>query len=147
MFDVKIDSSSRKALLTLELAQKSTVRGIRQAFYFLGKDLKADANKNILAKPRSGRVYKHKGRRHTASTEGESFANRSGAARRTLGFDVKGGDQLEFGFREKAATIYTKFLEESLNRPTLGIAVKDNQRNAQVHFEREIKKAIEEGYK
>lgn len=146
MFDIRLDESSKNVVLSLQNLDKATTRGMRQGFYFLGRDLKEDANKNILAKPRSGRTYKYSGRRHVASVEGESFANRSGAARRTLGFQVSGADQLEFGFRAGSSTIYTKFLEESLNRPTLKIAVEQNHRNAQKHFEREIERAHREGY-
>jgi len=109
--------------------------------------LKATANKNILAKPRFGQQEKFRGRRRRASVKGESFANRSGDARKQLGFSVKGGDQLEFGFRADPNTVYVKILEEDLNRPTLTIAVNANNANAREHFEREIKRAHEEGFK
>jgi hypothetical protein len=146
-FSVKPGKGNREVELRIAKGAQSTIRGIRQAFYFLGKDLKADANKNILERPRSGRVYKFKGRRHKASVAGETFANRSGAARRKLGYDVKGGDQLEFGFRADSETLYTKILEEELDRPTLKIATRDNQRNARKHFEREIERAHKDGFK
>ena len=147
MFRIRSSHGNRKVLLQISRNKKASVRGIRQAFYFLGKDLKADANKNILEKPRFGRKSTFRGRRHTASQPGESFANKSGAARKTLGFTVKGGDQMEFGFRANAETLYTKILEEDMDRPTLKIATQQNQRNAQKHFEREIEKAHKEGFK
>lgn len=126
----------------------ATKRGIRRGLYRAGKSLKATANKNILEKPKSGRTYFIKrgrsGRRfrHVASSPGESFANRSGAARRTLGYDVRGSSQLEFGFRGNAETEYTKILEESLNRPTLTIAVRQNERNIIKHLENAIRKEL-----
>ena len=145
-FDFIADHSNRRAELALSNSQRNTVRGIRQAFYFIGRDMRSTANKNILERPRSGRVYKIKGRRHVASSPGESFANFTGAARRTLGFQVRGGDNMEFGFRKNSRTIYTKILEEEKNRPTLEIAVKSNSRNAIKHFRKEIKRALKEGF-
>lgn len=145
-FRIIEDPRNRKVELQIKGNAKATVRGIRQAFYFLGKDLKATANKNILAKPRFGREEIFRGRRRRASVPGESFANRSGDARKTLGFFVKGGDQMEFGFRANPETLYVKTLEEDMNRPTLTIAVKSNNKNAREHFEREIERAHKEGF-
>lgn len=137
-------------VLNVRNLDKATRRGARQGFYKVGKSLKATANKNILEKPKSGKTYIVRrgptGRRsrHIASARGESFANRSGAARSTLGFDVRGANQLEFGFRKNAQTEYTKFLEDpnKLNRPTLKIAIKQNQRNSVKLLEREIKRNV-----
>ncbi len=141
MFKLIVDPKNRKAEIQIKGSAKATRRGIRQAFYFLGRDLKATANTNILAKPRFGREEVFRGRRRRASVPGESFANRSGDARKQLGFFARGSDTLEFGFRQDAATLYTKTLETDLNRPTLKIAVDANARNARVHFEREIERA------
>lgn len=147
MFNIKANPANRKVELSIRNNVKASVRGIRQGFYFLGRDLRATANKNILATPRFGRLEIFKGKRRRASVPGESFANRTGDARKQLGFFVKGGDQLEFGFRADAETLYTKTLEEDLNRPTLTIAVKSNNKNAKEHFDREIKRAHKEGFK
>ena len=145
-FKIKEGRDNRKIELQIKGNDKHTVRGIRQAFYFLGRDLRATANKNILELPRFGRPEKFRGRSRRASLPGESFANRSGDARKQLGFNVKGGDQLEFGFRSDASTLYTKILEEQKDRPTLLIATRSNQKNAREHFEREIKRAHKEGF-
>ena len=141
MFKLITDPKNRKAEIQIKGSAKATREGIRKAFYFLGRDLKATANTNILALPRSGREEIFRGRKRRASVRGESFANRSGDARKQLGFFARGSDTLEFGFRQDAETLYTKTLETELDRPTLTIAVKSNQRNAQVHFEREIERA------
>ncbi len=141
MFKLIVDPKNRKAEIQIKGSAKATRKGIRAAFYYLGRDLKATANKNILAKPRSGREEVFRGRKRRASVRGESFANRSGDARKKLGFFTQGSDRMEFGFRQDAATLYTKTLETELDRPTLKIAVDANNRNAQVHFEREIERA------
>ena len=140
----------RQMVANLNGLEGATRQGARQGLYKAGRSLKATANKNILEKPKSGRTYLVRrgksGRRfrHVASAAGESFANSSGAARRTLGFDVRGGSQLEFGFRRNAKTEYTKILEDEnkLNRPALKIAIQQNQRNIVRHLENEIRKAV-----
>jgi hypothetical protein len=137
---------NKKAHLHIDNTVKLTKGSIRQGFYKVGKLLKASANKDILAKDKSGRVYViRRGkvlRRHRASAKGQTFANLSGAARRTLGFDVKGGSELVFGFRKNQETFYTKILETSLNRPAIGNAVKKEQGNAISIMESEAKKAL-----
>ncbi len=144
------DLTPKELQIHLSTLEQKTRRGARQGFYKVGKSLKATANRNILGKPKSGKTYVIRrgptGRRfrHIASARGESFANQSGAARRTLGFDVRGANQLEFGFRKNSQTEYTKFLEDpnKLNRPTLKIAIKQNQRNSVKLLEREIKRNV-----
>ena len=155
-FKLKIDNKNRQVFARLSDSVRSTNRGIRQAFYFIGKDHRDTASTNILKKPRTGKVYKRRisggaMRRHTASVAGESFANLTGKARRSLGWDVRGASQLEFGFRERGDAPYTEGLEEGTEnvkaRPTLQISVTANQRNTMQHFEKELKKALKEGFR
>ena len=150
-FTITETGSSKKVLIGLANLKNQSVRGIRQGFYIVGKMAIDEINKAVLAKPRAGRVYKHKGRRHVASRPGESFANRSGAARRKRGFTVKGADQVEFGFRQDGETIYTEYLENPKNkaiaRPTVGNASKIVQGRAQNIMAKEIEKAHKEGYR
>ena len=139
-----------RLILAINDIAGSTEKGARQGLYKVGRILKATANKNILEKPKAGKTYfirrGRSGRRfkHVASAAGESFANKSGAARKTLGFDVRGSSSVEFGFRRNAATDYVSILEneKQLNRPTLKIAIKQNQRNAVKLLEDEIRKAM-----
>ena len=146
-FKITEDAASRKVELQLGKLKNVTVRGTRQAFYEIGTIAREKINRDVLAKPRGGRVYKFRGRRHTASLPGESFANRSGAARRKRGFDVRGANELEFGFRQDGETIYTKILEETGGRPTVGNASKFVQGRAQNIMINELKKAHDEGFK
>jgi hypothetical protein len=147
MIEVKEDTTNRKAQFIIDNTITLTKRGIRQGFYQVGKQLKASANKDILAKDKTGVVYLiRRGkvrRKHRASAPGQTFANLSGAARRQLGYDVNGTSDLEFGFRKNSNTDpYTKVLETSLNRPALGNAVKKESGNNVMLMERELKKAI-----
>lgn len=146
MIELKKDPANKKAEFHINNTIVLTKKGIRQGFYNVGKLLKSSANKDILAKDKTGKVYRiRRGkviRNHRASAHGQTFANLSGAARRTLGFDVVGSDHLEFGFRQNAETFYTKILETSLNRPAIGNAVQKEQGNTIMIMERETKKAL-----
>lgn len=147
MIDIKADPGNHKAQFLIDNTVPLTKRGIRQGFYQVGKQLRASANKEILAKNKTGRVYLiRRGkvrRKHRASAPGQTFANLSGAARRQLGFDVHGTSELEFGFRRNSLTDpYTKVLETSLNRPALGNAVKKESGNSINLMESELKKAL-----
>lgn len=144
--EAKPDFVNRETIFHIENLNKFTNRGLRQGFYHVGKVFKAAANTAILAKDKTGIVYKvRRGkivRRHRASSRGQSFANLSGDARKTLGFDVRGSSELEFGFRKQANTEYTKILETTLDRPTLGNAVKKESGNSISIMESELKKLL-----
>lgn len=121
-------------------------RSIRQAFFELGRDLKATANKEILRKPKGGRTYFIRApggrrRRHVASAPGETHANMTGAARRSIGWQVNGSDSLTFGYGvdpRGPAPDYAEFLEFGTSkmaaRPSLQNAMSDVERNAEVYF-------------
>ena len=146
-FKIISNKGNRKVEIQLRGLGNITTRGIRQAFYQLGAISKEKINRDVLAKPRFGQVYTFKGRKHVASRRGESFANRSGAARKKRGFDVRGANQLEFGFREDGETIYTKILEETGGRPTVGNASNFVSARAQNIMINELKEAHDKGFK
>ena len=147
MFEIKEDPQNRQVILNIKHLDDITVRAIRQSFYQVGTIAVRTINTNVLKKPRSGQVYKYKRRRHRASVPGESFANRSGTARKTRGFDVRGAQELEFGFRKGDDTLYTAYLENGTrkmkSRPTVGIASRETQGKVEPIF----KKAHKEGYR
>lgn len=140
------DFTNREAFLNIDNMEKLTKTGLRQGFFHIGKVLRASASKAILAKDKTGIVYKiRRGkvtRKHQASSEGQSFANLSGAARRSLKFAVKGTSELEFGFDKSEKTEYTKTLEISLNRPALGNAITKESGNSISIMEGELRKAL-----
>ena len=160
MLKIITNSESREALLILKRSDKITHFGIRRAFYDIGKDLKATTNKLILDGPKTGRVYliRIDGRlkRHQASAPGEAPANLTDNLRKSIGYDVKGAEELEFGSRSgpPAAGVspkqnvakYSVYLESGTSkmepRPYLAPSIRDNQRNTQNHFERQIKKGF-----
>lgn len=110
----------------------NTKFGIEKAFYFIGKDLTGEFNRQVLAKNKSGRLYIiRRGktrRRHIASAPGETPANISGKYRKGIGFKVDGANQLIFGNNAEHAGFLesgTRFMKK---RPGLGNTVKSSER-------------------
>ena len=165
---LKKDLKNRRAVISLKHLQGNSQRAIRQAFYFIGKDLVKDAGKSIMAKDKRGRLYKliKNGRLvlHIASAPGQSPANFTGALKSSLDFNVVGSDRLEFGSREtflskggvpvnlktRKGVVYGRALElgntdRNLEaRPYLKPAIEGNYRNIRDHFERQLKKYMKE---
>lgn len=135
---------NRHVYIQLQSIDENTRRGIRQGFFKLGSSLVRTASKQILKKDKTGRVYLiRRGktrRRHRASAAGQSPANLSGENRRSLGFKIKGAEQMNFGGNKD----YTPHLEEGTRhmepRPGLGNSVKAEERNSVTYFQNEIAK-------
>ncbi len=158
-FNVRGSASNANVIIKIQNLKIDQLRGIRKAFYFIGKDLVKDANSLILQQPKHGKLYtvRRGGRRfrHRASAPGESPANLSGSLRSALDFNVVGGNRLEFGVQEKSqnrkgtpsGVIYGKFLELGTTkmdeRPFLKPTIKKNYRNTQKHFETQLKQQLD----
>lgn len=158
--DVKVRSErgNRKAFFQLSQVEKITRRSIRQAWFQLGKDLQAEANREILRRPKRGRVYivrtrTGRRRRHVASAPGETHANLSGTLRRSISWKVHGTEQLDFGYGvsttlANAAPEYAPFVEFGTRRmkprPSLENAIDKLQGNAARHFEKAMDRAFRE---
>lgn len=128
-----------------------TARAIRQTWFRLGKDLRHEANKEILRTPKSGKVYMIKGprgvRRHVASKPGETHANLTGKLRKSLSWKVRGTTQMSFGYgfsvaAGKEAPEYDFIIEfgdaKIKARPSLLNAIRKTNRNTEDHFHREM---------
>ena len=144
---LQIPGREDRVLAKLEGVEKASRRGIRAAWFQYAKDLKAEANRAILAKDKAGRVYiirdrAGRRRRHRASAPGQSHANRTGALRRSLSWQVFGDTQMDFGYGASATTAgaprYAKFVEEGTSRmearPSLENAVSATQANLERAF-------------
>lgn len=127
-------------------------RGIRQGFYALGKDLVKQARQNIIKGPKTGKLYRIPGRKrlHRASAPGQPPANRKGDLQKSVGFQLQGSHEMEYGYRDTVA--YGRILELGGDagvggrshidpRPNLTTVVEDSPKNAREHFTREIHKA------
>lgn len=151
MIRVRRTSESQFVIDKLDSLISLTQRGMRQAWFKTGKDLMTESNKQILKKPKSGRIYRVRTRsgrfkRHRSSAPGQSHANLSGKLRRSRGWKVKGSTQLEFGYGvTKKAPDYAEPVEKGSRnmsaRPTLLNTINASTRNIVVNFEESIFKA------
>jgi HK97 gp10 family phage protein len=75
-----------------------TRRALRLSFYFIGKELTKEARRSIIKGPKTGRLYRIKGRKrlHRASAPGEPPANLTGSLQKSIDFLVVGSKRLEF---------------------------------------------------
>ena len=148
MMQVKSSIGNRHVELKIAESGKLTRAGIRWAFFMLGRDLQETANREILRKPKHGQLYivrtpSGRKRRHRASAWGEAHANLTGTLRKSMGWKVRGSNELEFGYGlAKPAPDYAHNIEVTKNRPSLKLSVDANQRNAELHFARQIKRSF-----
>ena len=150
--EFKEDHKNKRVNIKFGKLDQITKQSIRRAFFDLGRDLKHTANKEILRKPKGGRTYilrtrSGRRRRHVASAPGETHANLTGKLRRSLSWQVRGGQELEFGYGVGVPTTeYGKFLENGTKRikarPSLGNAVREVDRNAEIYFSRRFEQAM-----
>ncbi len=107
---IKADKKTRQVLIEGH-GIRMTENSIRKSFYEIGKLIKKETQKGIKNPPKTGRYYKHKGRRIRASiniANKEYPANRSGKLRRSINFKVQDAKKLTIGLSAE----YAKFLEE-----------------------------------
>lgn len=143
-------STTPAVLKKLRAQTNETQRAVRQAWFRVGDQLKRKANEQILHGPKTGRVYRlRQGRRfkrHQSSAPGESPANFSGTYRKSIGYEIKGWQQLEFGAGRDMNKLYPKFLEEGTSkmepRPGLGNALFSEQQEIVKIFSDEIQKRL-----
>lgn len=87
----------------LELLAEGTRRALRQAWFQVGRDLSAEANRQVLKTVKTGRTYVVRGpsgrrRRHVASAPGQSHANLTGKLRKSVSWKIRGERGGEFGY-------------------------------------------------
>ena len=153
-------TAGRDVLRRLRNGDKLIRRGIRQGWYAVGDDWKSEANREILRKPKGGRVYiirtaGGRTRRHTASAPGETHANLTGALRKALSWKVRGnGTELDVGYAvagKTEAPPYAHAIEFGKTnapntiepRPSIQNAIKATQRNAEQHLADAVQRELE----
>ena len=127
MLRFESDPVNKQVITQLNELDDRTRRGIRQFWFALGKSLSKSFNKSVLEKPRSGRVYKvRRGRvtrRHVASQPGETPANLSGNYRKSIGYQIRGANEMQFGNSAEYAGFLENGTPKMAARPGLGNAV------------------------
>ena len=128
------DKNNKQVFTQLNDLNDLTRRGIRRFWFALGKGLIKEFNTEVLRKPRSGRVYKvRRGktvRRHTASRPGETPANLSGNYRKSVGYQIRGVMEMQFGNRAEYAGFLENGTSKMAERPGLGNAVDSTEGEA-----------------
>lgn len=112
MIKVKEDRANMKTFVSIDDATFRVRKGLRIALLDIGKENSRHVKRLIRKPPKSGRLYKFKGRRHQASASGEAPANRSGRLARSVGYKASGWVRVEFGDR----ALYGKFLERGTRK-------------------------------
>ena len=144
MIDISQDKGNDLVFIKMSESTRLTEFGLRKAWFKIGKDLIASADKAVLERPRHGRVYIVRGprggrRKHRASRPFESHANLTGKLRKSIQWKVRGRD-LDFGYgvANTQAPDYANFVEQGTERasprPTLKNAIDANKRNAEQHL-------------
>ncbi len=134
----------QNAMDFLDGRQPRTTWGVEKAFWRIGKDLRAEADQQVLRGDKTGRIYIRRDslgrrRRHQASAPGESHANRTGTLRKSNGWRAR-GLQMEYGYGAAGLTapIYARPIELGSRRvaarPTLQNSINAQIRNAEGHL-------------
>lgn len=142
--------ANEKVFHELEHIEKGTRQAIRRMWFDLGVDLQNRANKEILRKPKSGRLYIFRTksgaiRRHIASAKGETHANFSGKLRRAIGWKVYGSEEMVFGYgvgKRKDSPEYDLWVEFGTRkmraRPSLENAIEYLQAHVEGRFQEQM---------
>jgi hypothetical protein len=152
MFKIKHDPGNQKALYTLKNQKSGVKTGINVGFKTAGRQLVRRAGRQMLARDKTGRLYRidinGQTISHRASRPGQSLANLTGNARRSLGSETRGGIQMEFGARQgyEGADYFADWESETtpqrIRRRTLERAVKAEQGNTQTILTTAIKSKL-----
>ena len=115
-------------------------QGIENGLHVIGGVVQDRIQQLIKEGPKTGRVYRYRGRDHQASAPGEAPANRSGRLAKSVNYNVHGPFQMEVG--ESAP--YAGYLEDGTGkikpRPHVFRAITETQGDAVRIFYDEVKK-------
>ncbi len=150
---VRQGSENERVFARLATTEDGIRKAIRRSWFGLGQDLRREANREILRRPKGGRTYivrsrSGRRRRHVASaadppTPGETHANLKGDLRRSLSWKVHGTESMDFGYglvsgTGRTAPKYAPFVEFGTRRmaarPSLSNAIDATQANAEQHW-------------
>lgn len=144
MISVRADTHNKQVLVTLGDAPHRVRRGIVTAFTEIGRENVHHAQKLIKNPPKTGRIYRLRGRTHRASAPFEPPAENTGKLRRGVRFRVYGWNKMEFG----DSVLYGKYLEEGTKnklgrvkmkpRPHIKTTVREKQRDNFLTLERTV---------
>jgi HK97 gp10 family phage protein len=124
---IKPLSSARRVIVGIERLTKTHQQSIEDGLHVVGKIVGNRVKELITQGPKTGRVYRIRGRDHQASAPKEAPANLSGRLVKSFNYNVHGPYTMELG--EDAE--YAGFLEDGTRnikpRPHVGRAVDETQ--------------------
>jgi len=103
-------TANKRAYKSIENANRAFFKGINRAFNIMGKEIDRERRRLILEPPKTGRIYRIRGRTHQASAPGEAPANLTGGLVRSGDHKVS-GLFLRGGEKKVNGKDYPKFLE------------------------------------
>lgn len=131
MISIRPKYKSKRSLIHLKRSADGIRIGLRQALFEIGRENVKHTRKLIADKNKNGRIYIINGFRHQASAPGEAPANLTGTLQKSVGYTVRGSQQMEFG----DTIYYGRYLEEGTKkmaaRPHLARTVKEKARDAE----------------
>ncbi len=157
MLTILSDPQNKESFRAIAAGKEGTRRAVRQFMFSRAKDIKKEAIRSIRSDPKTGTVYRNRRlpngrlkRRHKSSAPGESWANFSGAARKSIGWKVHGMVSFVVGLgvapqKDKIPEPYGKWLEpgtpkgQMKPRPAILNAIHKTEGAAQAHWDRIIK--------
>ncbi len=142
MLSFKPDVNNKRVMVQLGEMDDRTRKGIRQFWFALGKSLITSFNKAVLAKPRSGRTYLVRKRKHTASRPGETAANLTGNYRKAIDYQLRGAMEMDFGNRAEYGGYLENGTKRMKPRPGLKNAIDENEGQSITSAEALIKREL-----
>jgi HK97 gp10 family phage protein len=152
VFEFDYAKANNEATFISRRLQRAGQQAIRRGFMALGTDMREQARRSILHDRKTGRIYLIRlGKRrkyHQASAEGESPANMTGNLRRSIHYQVRGSDGMDFGYGNEAP--YGKWLEEGTSRmkerPNIVPVARSSHNKAKSYFYKALKREIMKVY-
>ena len=153
------DIHNSKPFMKLQRLRTKSQKAIRASWFELGRDLKKEANTEILRKPKGGKTYiirskSGRTKRHVSSKPGETHANLTGKLRRSISWKIQGYKRMEFGYgfatnSSNRAPVYDFVIEDGFSfkdgrkikpRPSIENAVNKIKRNTKSQFQKQMLK-------
>lgn len=134
-------SNSNQVFYNIGRTGEATKIGIRKAFHKIGRDLKGEFKRQVLAKNKTGRLYKIRGKLHQSSAPQETPANLTGNYRKSIGYAVS-GTEMAFGNDAEYAGFLENGTSRMRKRPGLRNTIKAQERNTLRHLLESIEDEI-----
>ena len=127
MIRLKSGSQNRRTFIKIDKLDKDVKQAIHSALCEIGQQHVVHC-RILFRKMKSG--IHHPGLPNRSSAPGEPPAVQSGELSRHVGYVTSGSAQMEFGDKsQQGKAPYGRFLELNMNRPHIGLTVKDQYKD------------------